>query len=67
VELYDLGILPKNVYNMDEIRVMLSMLVSLKVLVGKDNPQTYKGEDVERTMMTVIERISIDRRPLSFH
>ena len=30
--------LPENVYNMDETGVMLCMLNSVKVLVGKDDP-----------------------------
>jgi hypothetical protein len=37
-ELQDPVILPENVYNMDETGVMLSMLGSLKVLMGKDDP-----------------------------
>ena len=37
-ELHVTVILPENVYNMDETGVMLSMLGSLKVLVGKDDP-----------------------------
>ncbi len=36
-QLHDPVILPENVYNMDETGVMLSMLSSLKVLVGKDD------------------------------
>jgi hypothetical protein len=35
--LRDPTILAENVYNMNETRVMLSMLSSIKVLVGKDN------------------------------
>jgi hypothetical protein len=34
--LQDPAILPENVYNMDETGVMLCMLGSIKVLVGKD-------------------------------
>lgn len=36
-ELDNPAILPENVYNMDEIGIMLSMLNSVKVLVGKDD------------------------------
>ena len=36
-ELQDPFIVPENIYNMDEIGVMLSMLGSVKVLVGKDD------------------------------
>ena len=35
--LQDPAIQPENVYNMDKTGVMLSMLGSVKVLVGKDN------------------------------
>lgn len=45
---------------MDETGVILSMLSSLKVLVGKDDLRTYRGAGVKRTMVTAIERISID-------
>ena len=34
-ELQNPAILPENVYNMDETGIMLSMLNSVKVLVGK--------------------------------
>lgn len=37
--LQDLSVLLGNVYNMDKTGVMLSMLSSVKVLVGKDNQQ----------------------------
>jgi hypothetical protein len=36
-QLNDPAILPENVYNMDETRVLLSVLSSLKILVGKDD------------------------------
>jgi hypothetical protein len=35
--LRDLAILVENFYNIDETGVMLSILGSIKVLVGKDN------------------------------
>ena len=41
--LQDPAILPENVYNMDETGVMLCMLGSVKVLVGKDDPQTIEA------------------------
>jgi hypothetical protein len=50
---------------MDETGVMLSMLGSVKVLVGKDDPRDYRGAGVKRTMMTAIECISMDGRSLS--
>jgi hypothetical protein len=63
-ELHDPVILQENVYNMDETGVMLSMLGSLKVLVGKDDPRAYRGAGVKREMVTAIECISADGRSL---
>jgi hypothetical protein len=63
-ELDRADVLPENVYNMDETGVMLSMLGSLKVLVGKDDLRTYRGAGVKRTMVTAIECISADGRSL---
>jgi hypothetical protein len=60
----DPAILPENVYNMDETGVMLSMLGSVKVLVGKDDPRDYRGAGVKRTMVTAIECISANGRSL---
>lgn len=60
----DLAILPQNVYNMDETGVMLSMLGSIKVLVGKDDIRDYRGAGVKRQMVTSIECISADGRSL---
>ncbi|EOA82623.1 uncharacterized protein SETTUDRAFT_48320, partial [Exserohilum turcica Et28A] len=62
--LQDPCVLPENVYNMDETGVMLSMLGSAKVLVGKDNRQGSRGAGVKRTMVTAIECISADGRAL---
>ena len=62
--LQDPAILPENVYNMDETGVMLSMLSSVKVLVGKDDLRGYRGAGVKRTMVTAIECISADGRAL---
>lgn len=63
-ELYDPVIKRENIYNMDETGVMLSLLASLKVLVGKDDPRYYRGAGVKRIMVTVIEYISVDGRSL---
>jgi hypothetical protein len=63
-ELDDPLVLPENVYNMDETGVMLSMLSSIKVLVGKDDLRTYRGAGVKRTMVTAIECVSGDGRAL---
>ena len=64
-ELHNPDIMPKNVYNMDETGVMLSMLGSVKVLVSKDDPRDYRGAGVKRTMVTAIECMSADGRCLS--
>ena len=58
--LEDPAIVRENVYNLDETRVMLSMLGSVKVLIGKANMQAYRGAGVKRTMVTAIECISAD-------
>lgn len=60
----DLAILPKNTYNMNETEVLLSMLGSIKVLVGKNDLRDYRGADVKRTMMTAVECISANGRRL---
>lgn len=58
--LEDAVILAENVYNTDETGVMLSMLGSVKVLVGKDDMRDYRGTRVKRTTVTAIECISAD-------
>lgn len=60
----DPDVLEENLYNMDETGVMLSNLGSVKVLVGKDDLRDYRGTGVKRTMVTAIECISADGRPL---
>jgi hypothetical protein len=62
--LQDPTILPENVYNMDETGVMLSMLGSVKVFVGRDDVRGHRGASVKRTMVTAIECISADGRSL---
>jgi hypothetical protein len=54
-ELCRLDVRPENCYNMDEIGIMLSMLGSVKVLVGKDDGRDYRGTGIKRTMVTAIE------------
>jgi hypothetical protein len=63
--LRDPAIKAENVYNMDETGVMLSMLGSVKVLVGKADTRTYRGARVKRTMVTAVECISGDGRYLN--
>jgi hypothetical protein len=62
--LQDLSILLENAYNIDKTGVILSMLSSVKVLVGKDNIQGHRGASVKRTIVTAIECISADSRLL---
>ena len=58
------AVLPENVYNMDETGVMLSMLGSVRVLVGRDDRRNYRGAGVKRTMVTAVECVSADGRAL---
>jgi hypothetical protein len=57
-------ILPENTWNMDETGVLLSILNSLKVLVGRHELKTHRGAGVKRTLITAIECISADGRYL---
>jgi hypothetical protein len=57
-------ILTENIYNMDETGVLLSVLNSLKVLVGRNELRDYRGAGVKRTLITAIECISADGRYL---
>ncbi|EGP82458.1 uncharacterized protein MYCGRDRAFT_51668, partial [Zymoseptoria tritici IPO323] len=54
----------ENVYNMDETGVMLSMLGSVKVLIGKDDLRDYRGTGIKRTMVIAIKCISANSRAL---
>jgi hypothetical protein len=63
--LRDPAVLAENVYNMDETGVMLSMLGSVKVLVGKHDRRKHRGARVKRTTVTAIECISGDGRYLN--
>lgn len=63
-ELQNPAILAENIYNMNETGIMLSMLNSVKVLVGKDDTRGYRVARVKRTMVTAIECISADDRCL---
>lgn len=47
---------------MDKTGVMLCMLGSIKVLVGKDDPRDYRGVCIKRTMVTTIECINANSR-----
>ena len=54
----------ENVYNMDETGVMLSVLGTVKVLVGKGDMRDYRGARAKRTLVTAVECISGDGRYL---
>lgn len=62
--LEDWAIMKENVCNMDGIGVMLSMLGSVKILIGKHDLRYYRGARVERTMVTAMECIRADGRYL---
>jgi hypothetical protein len=49
---------------MDETRVILYILGSIKVLISKDNPRDYRGAGVKRTIITAIKYISVNGRSL---
>jgi hypothetical protein len=62
--LQDPTILSENADNVDRTRVMLSMLGSVKVLVGRDDLRGHRGASAKRSMVTAIECISADGRSL---
>lgn len=62
--LQDPAVLIKNIYNMDEIEVMLFMPGSVKVFVGKNNTRNYRGARVKRTTVIAIEYININGKYL---
>jgi hypothetical protein len=51
-------------YNIDKTGIMLSILRSVKVLVGKDDSRGYRGASVKRTIVTAIKCISAESRAL---
>jgi hypothetical protein len=57
-------VLTENIYNIDETGILLSVLNSLKVLVGKNELRDYRGAGVKYTLITAIEYISADGRCL---
>jgi hypothetical protein len=63
--LQDPVVLIENMYNMDEIGVILSMPNSVKILINKYDKRDYKGARVKRTSVTAIECISGDGRYLN--
>jgi hypothetical protein len=63
--LKDPAISKENVYKIDKTSVMLLMLGTVKVLVGKDDMRDYRGACVKRTIVTAIKCISGDGRYLN--
>jgi hypothetical protein len=63
--LQNLEVWAENVYNIEETGVMLSMLGSVKALVGRDDKRKYRGVRVKRTTVTAIECITADSRYLN--
>jgi hypothetical protein len=63
-ELHDPAILAEDVYNMDEIGILSSVLTSRKFLVGTDDVTRYRGAGVKRQTVTAIECVSADSRYL---
>jgi hypothetical protein len=59
------AILAENVYNIDETGVLLWVLGSLKVLVGRDELSKQRGAAVKRTLITAVECISADGMSLN--
>jgi hypothetical protein len=62
--LQDPTILPENIYNINEMGVMLCILGSIKVLVSKDNLRDYRNAGVKRTIVTAIECINANGKSL---
>lgn len=62
--LKDPAILLENIYNIDKTRVILCMLGSVKVLLGKDDLRDYRGIGVKRIIVTAIKCISTNSKSL---
>jgi hypothetical protein len=60
----NMAVLPENVSNIDKTGVMLSMLGSVKVLVGKDNSRDYRGVGIKQTIVIAVECVSTNSRSL---
>lgn len=63
--LQDSAVVSKNVYNMNETEVMLSMLDFVKVLVDKNDLRGYKGAHVKRTVVIAVQCISANNKYLN--
>jgi hypothetical protein len=63
--LRDPAILAENIYNIDETGVILSILSSIKVLIGRDNKRKHRGAHVKQKIVTTVKCISADGRYLN--
>jgi hypothetical protein len=59
------AILAENVYNVDEIGILLSFLASRKYVVRKDDWRACREAAVKRTLVTAVDCITADGRNLS--
>ena len=60
-----MAILIENVYNINETRVILFILSSIKVLISKYNKRDYRSARVKRISVITIEYISGNSRYLN--
>lgn len=60
----DPTVLPENIYNIGEIKVILYKLGSVKVFVNKDDPRDYRGINIKRIIITAIKYISANGKSL---
>jgi hypothetical protein len=63
--LQDPAILPENVYNMDDTGNLLSNLNSRKYVLHAADMRRYRGATVKRQLVTTIEYIPAEGKPLS--
>jgi hypothetical protein len=63
--LNDSAILSENVYNMDETGNLLSNLTTRKYVLHAADTRQYRGATVKRQLVTTIECIPADGKPLS--
>lgn len=59
------AILAENIYNIDKTGVILSILGSIKVLLGKNDIRTYREARIKRKVVTAIEYVSANSRYLN--
>lgn len=60
MQIEEMSVLQENLYNMDEIGALLSVLGSSKYLVSADMEKTHRGAGSKRTLITAVECISAD-------